>query len=282
MRILVLGASGLIGGAVLRACVAAGHECLGLVRNRERAAKLPTAAKPVIGDITEARWLSELGPIDAVIHAAAAFGPDMAAADAALSQALIAWATTQNAKPALILTGGCWLYPPRIEPPLAEGDDFEPLPPFRWMVEHRARLCATGRFRVSMVHPAIVWNETAGPAAEFAAALSTGAAVEIVGDPTTRWPMVHSDELADLYLRAATDDGAHGDFHGVAEASVPVIDILLSVADRIGRPPRWRSVAVADAVARRGAWVAGQARSQAMIAPRSWRLLGWRGARRIV
>jgi nucleoside-diphosphate-sugar epimerase len=281
MRILVLGATGLIGSAVLRALVAEGHRCTALVRHPGRVAALPPSVEPICGDIRHPAWLAALAPHDAVIHAAASFDDDMATADLALTTALIDWGTRQAAPPHLILTGGCWLYPARHEPPLVEGDAFAPLPAFRWMLDHRARLEAAGCVRVTMVHPAIVWTEAAGPPAEMAATLTRGEAVTVVGDPATRWPLVHADDLAQLYVRAVAHGGPCDDLHGVTEPGVAVGDIVATLACHLGLPPLVQTVAVADAVARHGDWIAGQARSQVMLAPRSRALLGWRGVRRI-
>lgn len=281
MRILVLGATGLIGGAVLRALVAEGHRCTALVRHSGRAAALPQPVEPICGDIRHPAWLAALAPHDVVIHAAASFDDDMAAADLALTTALIDWGTRQAAPPHLILTGGCWLYPAQHEPPLVEGDAFAPLPAFRWMLDHRARLEAAGCFRVTVVHPAIVWTEASGPPAAMAAALTRGSAVEVVGDPATRWPLVHADDLAELYVGAVAHGGPCGDLHGVTEPGVAVADIVATVAGRLGVQQKMQVVNRADAVARHGDWIAGQARSQVMLAPRSRALLGWRGVRRI-
>lgn len=281
MRLLVLGATGLVGGAVLRALAAEGHRCTALVRHPGKVAVLPRKVEGIVGDIRQPDWLAGLPPQDAVIHASASFDGDMAAADRVLTEALIDWGMRQAAPPHLILTGGCWLYPPRHEPPLVEGDAFAPLPAFRWMLDHRARLEAAGCFRLTMVHPAIVWTDAAGPPAAMAATLARGEAVEVVGDPATRWPLVHADDLAQLYARAVADGRPCGDLHGVTEPGVAVGDILATVAGRLGVRQRMHVTATADALARHGDWIAGQARSQVMLAPRSRALLGWRGARRI-
>jgi dihydroflavonol-4-reductase len=54
MRILVTGATGKVGGAVVRAALADGHEVRALVRDRARAAhRLPPEALVVVGDVTD-------------------------------------------------------------------------------------------------------------------------------------------------------------------------------------------------------------------------------------
>lgn len=281
MRALVIGATGMIGGAALRALLRRGHRCAALARCRRKAETFPRSVQPILGDMRDPGWLADLAPHDAVIHAAVSFDGDMAAADRTLTEALIGWGERQAARPHLILTGGCWLYPDRREPPLAEGDVFAPLPAFRWMLDHRARLEEAGCFRITMIHPAIVWADTLGPLATMAAALARGEAVEVVGDPATRWPLVHAEDLGALYALAAAHGGPCGDLHGVTEPGVAVGDIVATAAAAVGAEAKLRSISVAAAAAAHGDWIAGQARSQAMISPRSEALLGWRGARRI-
>jgi dihydroflavonol-4-reductase len=54
MRVLVTGATGKLGNAVVRAAIARGDEVRALVRDPARAASvLPTGAEPVVGDVTD-------------------------------------------------------------------------------------------------------------------------------------------------------------------------------------------------------------------------------------
>ena len=73
MRILVTGGTGLLGGRLLPALVAAGHQVFALVRSassRERVREL--GAQPVDGDL-ESSAPRGLPALDAVVHAAAMF-----------------------------------------------------------------------------------------------------------------------------------------------------------------------------------------------------------------
>lgn len=76
MRVLVLGATGLIGSAVTARLVAAGHEVVGLTRTRDAAARRLPVARWMVADLRDVRgprdWLPHLEGVDAVVNCAGA------------------------------------------------------------------------------------------------------------------------------------------------------------------------------------------------------------------
>ena len=74
MRVLVIGATGLIGGAVTARLLASGHQVVGIARRTGAAARGVKAAEWVTFDIAAARrpdhWFPYLGEIDAVVNCA--------------------------------------------------------------------------------------------------------------------------------------------------------------------------------------------------------------------
>lgn len=278
MHALVLGATGLVGEAVVRAMLAAGHRVTAVSRRASRQLNA-AGASVLIGDMARPDWLPACDDVEAVVHAAAAFDGDLAGADRILTEALIGWADRAPARRRIVLTGGCWLYPAREDPPIREGDAFDPLPAFAWMLEHRARLLAAGRADILMVHPGIVWGDGRGTLGAMADDIAAGRPVAVVGALRTRWPLIHRDDLAALYVAALERGEPGADYHGVAEAGVPVGRILEDLGAMLGRTPRHHILAVGDAVAAHGAWIAGQARSQAMDSARTREALGWRPRR---
>lgn len=70
MRVLVMGAAGYIGGAVVRALDAGGHVPVALVR--EHRGTIPSTADVRVGDVTRPETLAAaLDGVDAVCHLAA-------------------------------------------------------------------------------------------------------------------------------------------------------------------------------------------------------------------
>ncbi|QNN65318.1 NAD(P)-dependent oxidoreductase [Sphingomonas rhizophila] len=74
MKVLVTGAGGFLGQAVVRACTAAGHEVVAMIRPMGRD---PFAAPVTVvrGDLRQVGpWRTQLDGVEAVIHCAAATG----------------------------------------------------------------------------------------------------------------------------------------------------------------------------------------------------------------
>lgn len=74
MRVLVTGAGGFLGRAVVAAAARAGHEVVAMVRPASPAEPTP-GVEQVAGDLRQpGTWCDALSEVDAVVHCAAAFG----------------------------------------------------------------------------------------------------------------------------------------------------------------------------------------------------------------
>jgi nucleoside-diphosphate-sugar epimerase len=281
MRIVLFGALGFIGRAVCRAAVTAGHQVIGIVRSEEGAERVRTAgAAPLLGALAQVEsWRAAVMQADAVIQLAADFAGDPAAAEAPWIDAMLALQAEGRAPRPILYTGGCWLYPARLTPPIDDATAHDPLPAFAYMVAHRARLLAAG-LPVVTIHPGIVWSESGGFVAEHEAALRAAEPIRVVGSVETRWPLVHVDDLADLYLRALMGAPAGAEYFGVTDASVGVAQMIRRAERITGATATIEVVPVAQAVAEHGGWIAGQARSQAITSRAARDNLGWRPERR--
>ncbi len=110
MRVLVTGATGLIGGAVARRLASAGHEVVGLARSDASAAKLADQGYTAVhGDLADAASIAEAArAVDAVVHAASPSDQNRAAYDEVATRAIID-ALRGTAK-WFVYTSGCLLY----------------------------------------------------------------------------------------------------------------------------------------------------------------------------
>lgn len=285
MRVLVLGGSGTIGHAVTRVLTAAGHAVSGLARSPEAAERLLEAgAEPVAGDIAAPRlWLGAvIDEVDAVVHAACSFDARMAALDATLLDALLPALAATGRRPALVYTGGCWLWGPSPGRAIDETAAFDPLPAFAWMVEGLRRVLATPGIRPVVIHPGMVHAGAAGPIAAMEAEARTGRPVRVVGSEDVLWPMVHADDLACLYRRALEDDGFSGQVIGVTDEAVPVGLLARRAAARFGGERAPEIVPEDRIAAERGEWARGYARSQRMSGALARRRLGWAPVRTLL
>src|SRR5215471_19095664 len=106
MRVLILGGTGSIGTAVTSALAAEGDEILALARSEASATRLGTlGASPIRGDIRDpAAWVHTVPPLDAIVHAACDYAPDMGAVDDRLLDALLPVLASWPKKPRFVYT----------------------------------------------------------------------------------------------------------------------------------------------------------------------------------
>jgi nucleoside-diphosphate-sugar epimerase len=275
MRVLLTGATGTIGRAVLPALIAEGHRVLALTSRAGAMAALAGAgATPVRGRLAEAGdWLPGLAP-DGVIHLADSFAPGMAADDAVFTRALIEHAPGAR----IVRTGGVWLYgvPSRRHPrAIREGDPLDPPVEFRWMAEAMPALKAAD-MHACIVHPAMVWqgDGDGGALRHWIEAARAGEPPVIYGAPPPHWPMIHRDDLAALYVEAVGHGTPGAVYHGVAEPSVPTLAMAGAIARALDAPDPVMAD-IGAACRRFGAWARCMGWSRAMTSEATRAALDW-------
>jgi nucleoside-diphosphate-sugar epimerase len=202
VKVLIVGASGYIGSSAAAAVAAAGHEVSALRRPGGRPA--PAGYRPVSGDLADPPSLTRAAAgFDHVIQAAAPLDPD---ADLAAARGLLA-----AGSPVIYTTGTAVLPAGRVDedtPP-----DPHPVATGRDQIE-REVLAAGGR----VVRPGLVYGQGAGLVRELLGAWAAKAGTGVyIGPAGVRWPAVHVDDLAALYLAVAEAAGPGTVWHGVGE-----------------------------------------------------------------
>ncbi|SFR69904.1 Nucleoside-diphosphate-sugar epimerase [Agromyces sp. CF514] len=232
MTILLTGATGYIGSAVLDALLDDGHDVLAVVRS-DRAAEQVAArgATALVGDVTDVAWFARvLADVDGAIHAAA---PD---ADAEAFNAAVVDAAVQafsGTAKRFVLTSGVWEYGGG-----AIVDDGPLAPPalVAWRVPIEERLLTSGVDAV-IVAPGIVYGQGKGLLNLVTDAPTTAdGELTLVGDGEQRWSFVHVDDLAQLYLVALTSPAAAGRVIGSDGAPVKVRALAEAAAAASGAP----------------------------------------------
>jgi nucleoside-diphosphate-sugar epimerase len=278
VRVLVLGGTGSIGSAVVRELVARGHAVLGLARSEVAAARLAEAgAAPIPGDIASSKaWATELPSLDAVIHMASDFDTDMAAIDGALLDHLLPALAAQPNQPRLIYTGGCWLYGATGDAIATEETAFRPLPAFAWMVPNLSRVLAAPGIRGIVIHPAMVYAGDGGVFRRFADDAVARHAVRVIAGETVRWPLVHADDLAQLYALALERAPRQSSYIGAAIDGFAVGRIARAFARRFGiHNPEPEIVSLDEVAAELGEWARGYGLDQRLSGHKARRELGW-------
>lgn len=279
MRIFVTGATGYIGSAVARALLRAGHAVTGLVRSREKAARLVAdGMTAVYGDLDSPEtYLGAAARCDAVVHCGFAFGPHAAETDAVATTAL-AELTRMGAGPRrFVYTSGTWVLGPCGPLPADEDSPLAPPAIVAWRPEHErlALSAADGDGMATVIRPGCVYGENGGLYGLMLKALYDERVVRVVGDGSNAWASVYLDDLAELYRLVLERAPKRAVYHATDGSADPVASVAEALVDAAGGG---ETLTVSLERARRdlGALADGLALDQRVSSAKARRELGWR------
>src|SRR6059058_3796117 len=206
MRVFVTGATGYVGFAVASALRRAGHDVYGLTR---AAAKAPQLARqeirPVIGDIGDPKSYADTAEdCSVLVHAA--------------FDALIEAGRRGSQPKTLIYTSGVWVHGDSGEKLVDETSPLDPIKLVAWRPAHEQLVLQAKGVRGLVMRLGCVYGGRGGLTGDWFAAAAAGKAPTVVGSGHNRWTMVHLDDLADAYVRAA-ESGRAGEVFDVTDRS---------------------------------------------------------------
>ncbi|MGV3706763.1 MAG: SDR family oxidoreductase [Arcticibacter sp.] len=254
MKILVTGASGFVGSAVVNSLLAAGHQVTGLVRSREAASKLESlGAQPIPGTLEDLNILKQSArQADGVIHTAFNhnFNEYATAAEAdkkaieALGEAL-----KGTARP-LIVTGGLLGIRPEGEF-ITEADAASAFPRAS---ESTAMALAEQGINASVIRLSCSVHEKGDTG--FIPFLINQAQKKgisaYVGDGSNRWPAVHRLDAAELFRLAVENPTRGARYNAVADQGFSLKQLAGRIGERLHLPAQ--SIAE-DQVAQHFEWM---------------------------
>jgi nucleoside-diphosphate-sugar epimerase len=240
MRVLVTGATGLIGGAVARRLKTGGHEVVCLARSEASAGKLAGAGMVVVpGDLADpASVASAARVVDAVVHAASPNDQNTAALDEGATRAMIE--ALRGSGKRFAYTSGCLVYGATGDAPATEDSPLNPIDLVRWRKKLEGELLesAADGVHAIVIRPAWVYGNHGGTAMMMYASAKAHGAARYVGDGENRWTTVHADDLADLYLLALEKAPAASIFNGAHGTAVPLVEIARAASEGAGAAGR--------------------------------------------
>lgn len=228
MRVLLIGAGGYVGSAVAQHLSALGHEIVAL----ERPGAGVSAYETRTGDLTDPASLTAAvtADIDAVVNLATPSGDPAvdAAAVVALTDPL-----RGTGKP-FVYTSGVWVL--GATDGADESSPANPIPivGYRPEIERRVLALAESEVRAAVVRPGIVHGRGGGIPALLVDLARKHEAPVVVADPSVVWPMVHIDDLADLYAKVIDAGAAGSVWHAISQPAVPVTDLAVAAGAAAG------------------------------------------------
>ncbi len=251
MHVLVTGASGWIGSALVPELLSAGHRVTGLARSDASAAALTAAGADVLrGSLDDLDTLREgARAADGVVHLA--FRHDMAFSGAMTEAALADRAVVDafgealagTGKPLVIASGLLGVAPGR---PATEEDGQVAEDAGSGLLNHRqetarATVALAGQgVRSVVVRLSPTVHGAGDPPGAFISTLAATArergASRYVDDGAARWPAVHRDDAARLFRIAVESVPAGSVLHAAAEEGVATRDIAAALGEQLGVP----------------------------------------------
>ncbi len=275
MKVFLTGATGYIGSAVAERLRAAGHELTGLARSDAAAARLKASGiKPVPGDFSDPNSVgSAARSTGGVISMATTYDPniDGPAVDSILD------ALAGSDKP-FIYTSGIWSHGDTGGKVVDETSPPKPAALVKWRqaVEDRVREGPRRSIRTVVIRPAIVYGRGGGIPAGFVDSARKEGSARYVGTGQNRWPFVHVDDLADLYLLALERAPAGSLLLGVSGPSYSVREVATAASRGAGAGGRTVAWPLEEARKTLGPYADALVLDQQASGRRAEEILGWK------
>jgi nucleoside-diphosphate-sugar epimerase len=271
MKVFVTGASGYIGSVVAEKLRDFGHQVNGLARSETSARKLETAGvQPVRGDLRDTSTvLRAAREADAAIHLAQEYSAGGAALDRRLVETVLE-EFRLTGRP-FLYTSGIWVLGNTDGREADEAWPLNPTPLVAWRPAHERWVLEAQGPRGVVIRPAIVYGRGGGIVGGLQRQGREGV-VRYVGSGENRWPFVHVDDLAGLYV-LALQAPAGSLYFASAGPSIAVRDVALAAAAPTGA--RVESIPIEEARRTMGPVADALCLDQRIASRKAMQELGW-------
>lgn len=272
MRVFVTGGTGYVGSAVLDAFLRDQWEVGALVRSEEKANEVKAkGAVPVIGRLQDPEtWRNFCAISDAVVHCAFE-SPEL---DALAAEEILGALLAQGEQRMFLYTSGIWVLG-HTRGEVDESARTDPPALVSWRPGLETRLLENAQLEVvtAVIRPGWVYGGAGGAFDSWWQEAKEHGRITVVGDGSNHLPLVHRDDLAELYLRIVRRREG-GVFHGVEEGCPTQSQLAHACAEAVGPQVELRQKALSDAREVMGPFADARVLDQQVTAPRA-RALGW-------
>lgn len=273
MRIFLTGATGYIGFNVAQAFRRAGHQVWGLTRSAHKANGLARQEiQPIIGDMQEPdSYRPVAAQADALVHAAVDYQNDTAELDTLTVKTLL-----NAAKPGatLIYTSGVWVHGNTNGQVVDETAALKPITAVAWRPDVEQMVLTATRVKGIVIRPGVVYGKGGGLTGAWFAGAVNGGKLQVVGDGRNHWAMVHVDDLAEGYVKAA-ESGLRGEVFNLVGSTPRVADMVQTIAQAAGADKSANFIPPAEAAETMGAMAEALAIDQQIDARKARTRLAW-------
>ncbi|MBZ0168183.1 NAD-dependent epimerase/dehydratase [Candidatus Methylomirabilis lanthanidiphila] len=233
MKVFVTGANGYIGFNVASAFRRAGHEVWGLVRSEKKAHAIAMhEIHPVIGSMQHPESYQQIAEQCAMlIHAAVDYQADTFSLDRRTMEVLLATGTRGLQPKTVVYTSGTWVYGDTLGKTVDEGASLKPAPLIAGRPDIEQMVLKASEVRGVVVRPGCVYGRQGGLTGMWFDGPDKGRQLQVIGDGSNHWAMVHVDDLAEGYLRAA-ERGLGGEVFNLTDQSRSTVR---EMADAVAR-----------------------------------------------
>jgi nucleoside-diphosphate-sugar epimerase len=277
MKVFLTGATGYVGNAVALALRRAGHEVFGLCRSADKATALARQEiHPVLGDLGRpASFAARAAESSVLVHAAADLKGGMVGPDRAALDVLLAAAKEGPQPKTLIYTSGVWVHGQTGSQPADETTPLKPARAVAWRPAHEQRVLEAKGVRGLVLRPGCVYGRQGGLTGSWFAEAERDKVVRVIGDGRNRWAMVHLDDLAELYVRAAESDLGGEVFHVTDRSRSRVVEMAAAAAGVAGITRPLEHVPLEEAARTMGDLAEALTLDQHVDSSKAVRRLGW-------
>ena len=230
MKIFITGATGYIGFAVAKTFRRAGHQVIGLTRSSEKAKLLAKEEiESIIGSLQNPdKFIKVAEQSDIIIHAAVDYNNNTAELDRNMIEKFIDAAKKSSKIKKLIYTSGTWIYG-STEKILTEESESNPIKAVSWRPAIDKLIIDTPYLNGIVIRPGCVYGGQGGMTNDLFDSVINKNSVNVIGDGSNRWPMVHVDDLANAYLLAGEKNVFNTAFNIVEETSASINEIITGI-----------------------------------------------------
>lgn len=278
MNVFVTGATGYIGLNVAAAFRRAGHSVWGLTRSAQKAHVLARhEIRPVEGSMQDPEsWAAPARECSVLVHAAVDYQADTFEVDRRTVEFLISLGRREGRQPkTVIYTSGVWVYGDTRGNRVDETSPLNPPALVSARPGTERIVLESPDVRGIVIRPGCVYGYQGGLTGMWFNGAVVEKSLRAVGDGRNQWAMIHADDLADAYVRAAERGLSREVFNLTDRSRNTVGEMLQAVADASGYQGETRFIPVTEAAAKLGPFAECLALDQHVDAAKAVRLLGW-------